>query len=228
MSSPTSSHERGGLPAGARIVADALEPVGRTCRYVTGERIFRQGDAGGFVVLVTSGMVQVSALDTQGHEVVLGRRGPGDLIGELAAIDAVPRMADAVAVDDVVAIVVPAADFVSVLERQPGVALAVLRGLVGRLRDADRRGFEYGGLDTTTRVARTLVGLAEEGAVASHGPIELGLSQEDLGRHVHASRESVVRALSRLREAGLVSTSRRRVTVLDLEGLRTRGSAAGA
>jgi CRP-like cAMP-binding protein len=55
--------------------------------------------------------------------------------------------------------------------------------------------------------------------VDSPGPVEVRLSQHELAGMIGASRESVARALVVLRDADLVTTGRRSVTVVDLEGL---------
>jgi CRP-like cAMP-binding protein len=160
---------------------------------------------------------------------VLSVRGPGDLIGELTAIDdePTPRVATVVALDPVVCRVVRAGEFRAILAGHAAVALELLRMLAARLRSSDRRLVEFGSYDVTRRVARLLADMADtEGTTPPAGTGLLlpgGLSQDDLAGLVGGSRESVARALAALRSLGFVSTGRRRVVVLDLPGLRDYG-----
>jgi CRP-like cAMP-binding protein len=149
---------------------------------------------------------------------VVAVRGPGDVIGELAAIDhSEPRSASAYAMEPVVVHVVSAGEFEAFLEKTPGAALVLLRTLTHRLRDASRTQMEFGSFDTVARVARRLDELiATHGEETSEGiRIALPLTQEELAGWVGASRESVARALRTLRDAGVISTGRRQVLVLD-------------
>jgi CRP-like cAMP-binding protein len=113
-------------------------------RYEVDSSIFREGDRSDHVVIVTRGRVKVASLRPGVGEVVLAERGPGDLLGELSAIDGKPRSADAVAIEEVSALSLLNEDFRTFLEEQAGAALSLLTTLAGRLRDADRRHAEFG------------------------------------------------------------------------------------
>ena len=101
--------------------------------------------------------------------------------------------------------------------------MIVLRKIMERLRDADRRRVEFGSQHTMGRVAGYLAEMAERHGRPLDGGIEIGvsLSQEELAGYIVASRESVARALMTLRRRGLITTGRRSVIVLDLDALRT-------
>ena len=205
----------------------AVLNAGRPRHYRPGETIFVAGEPGRFVVLITEGRAKVTAPSPTGVETVLSLRGPGDLIGELTAVDdePTPRAATVVAVDAVVCRVVRAADFRAILASHAAVAIELLRMLAARLRSSDRRLVEFGSYDIARRVARLLAQMADdEGQPAAAGLVlPGGLSQDDLAGLVGGSRESVARALATLRRLGFVSTGRRRIVVRDLPGLRDYG-----
>ena len=92
--------------------------------------------------------------------------------------------------------------------------------VVARLRTSDRRRVEFGGYETTARLAHLLAELADDQGVAAGEDVEIPFSQEELGSMVGASRESVARAIVRLRTEGLLETRRRGVALLDVEALR--------
>jgi CRP-like cAMP-binding protein len=102
------------------------------------------------------------------------------------------------------------------------VLLVLTRGLIGRLRAAERRRLDFGSYDAPGRVARLLIEIAEEHGRTTDNGIEIGvsLSQEELAGLVTTSRESVARSLTSLRRRGLITTGRRSVVVRDMEGLR--------
>lgn len=203
--------------------AAALAAAGTVRRFRAGAVLFHEGDPSEHVALITAGRVKIVAGGDNGAESVLAVRGPGDLVGELSAIDGRPRSATARALERVEAVLITGPALHQVLAEHPGAALALLRTVVGRLRDSDRRRVEFGSAGSLTRLARRLVALADEyGRPEADGSIRIGLpvTQEELAGWVGASRESVARAFAALRTAGILTTGRRTVTILDAEGLR--------
>lgn len=188
--------------------------------------LFVEGDASDRVFILLGGRVRVFRTDEEGREALLAIRGPGDLLGELAAVDGYPRSASAVALEPGEVAVVSGADFRDALDTIPGLAHILLGTVVGRLRDADRKRAEFGAADATRRVARRLVELAERYGEDDGDAviISLAITQEDLAGWTGASREAVSRALRDLRKAGLVETARRSVRVLDIGALRMRAA----
>jgi len=154
-------------------------------------------------------------------------RGPGALLGELSAVDGAPRSASVAALEPVVALVVPIAAFVDYLRSHGDAAIALLQLVTARLRDADRKRVESAAYDIPGRVARRLLELAERFGEPDGQGVRIGvaLSQDELAGWVGASREAVAKALRVLRDRGFVTTGRRTMTVLDLEGLRKRAGA---
>jgi CRP/FNR family cyclic AMP-dependent transcriptional regulator len=226
------------MPSAAAVdlpFMDALAPedaarlrlLGGRRRHAAGTALFRERESGDCVLVMLSGRVKLVTLTRDGHEVVLGVRAPGDLIGEMSALDGSDRNATAIALEAVEARAITVPDFVAFLESTPRAGLALARLLCGRLRDADRKRAEYVGLDTLGRVAARLVELAERfGSPTTDGVvIEVHITQEDLAGWTGSSREAVIKALRKLRELGLITTGRRSVTVLDLVELRRRAAA---
>ena len=190
--------------------------------YRRGEALFTEGDLSDRVVLVEEGWVKISAATPDGHEVVLGIRGPGQVLGELSVIDGSPRSASAVALEHVEAAIVPASDFARALDNA-ALAREMLVALSERLRDADRLRVEFGSLDTLARVSRRLIELADgfgEPGVEGGVVVALPLSQEELASWCGASREATAKALRTLRDVDCISTGRRTVTVHDDGALR--------
>ncbi|HVE63263.1 MAG TPA: Crp/Fnr family transcriptional regulator [Mycobacteriales bacterium] len=201
-----------------------LGPSSTSRHFRTGAALFHAGDPSDWVVLVVAGRVKIVEHTADGREVLLAVRGPGQLIGELSAIDGEPRSASAIAMDDVEVLLVDASGFHSYLESHPSAAVALLRLLTVRLRDADRKRVEYSSHDVLGRVALRLLELAEEyGEADGTGVrITLPLSQDELASYTASSREAVAKALRTLRDRKVITTDRRAFTVIDIEGLRAR------
>ena len=176
-------------------------------------------------MLLTHGRVKVASTSEDGRESVLAFRGPGEVLGELSAIDGQPRSAGVTAVDPVEALVIPTADFRAFLERSPSAALWILTRLIARLREADRKRAEFGASDTIGRVAARLVELAvrlrqaRSPAAASDRPPDHAGGAGELGRLLARGRQQGAAHAPR---PGWVETERRAITVLDMEALRKR------
>jgi CRP/FNR family cyclic AMP-dependent transcriptional regulator len=212
----------GDLNTGADVDTDAstlanwVRSTGRIRRWSVDSPVIRQGEGGDLVVLIRTGHVKIVSLAPSGKQVVLALRGPGDLLGEFSALDGRPRSASVLALTDVQGWVVPAADFVAHLSVDPKASLALLRLVVSRLREADLRRLEFGSLDTISRIASLLCAMAEQ-----HGSDPwIRLTQSELGESAAASREATVKAVARLRTAGLIETGRGRIRVIRAAELR--------
>ncbi|MGY0236944.1 Crp/Fnr family transcriptional regulator [Longispora urticae] len=182
--------------------------------FAKGAILFHEGGPADRVVLIDEGWVRVTTDSASGYVSVLATRGPGELVGELAAIDGAARSATVSAIQDVRAVAVSAEKYRACLASHPDFAWNLLRQLVCRLRESDRRRAEYGGHTSVERVARVLHDMLRLRGVTVPGGIEVTVSHRELAGAASTSRESVVRALRALQEAGVVRTGRKSVLVL--------------
>jgi CRP/FNR family cyclic AMP-dependent transcriptional regulator len=208
----------------AELTADEraeLRELGSVRRYKRGDVLFHQGDDAGAVLVILAGHVKAAML-SDGREVILAFPGPGELLGELSAVDGEPRSGTVRAVDDVEALVIPGSAFRAVLEHRPRIAFELLRSVIERLRTADRQRVDYAVNDVCVRVAGRLVELCDRFGSEDGARVEIGLSltQDELAAWAGASREAVAKAMALLRTLGWVQTERRRILVLDLDSLR--------
>jgi CRP/FNR family cyclic AMP-dependent transcriptional regulator len=204
--------------------AEALRALGRVARYPAGALLFRERDPPDAVFVLQSGRVKLVCVTDTGREAILVIRERGDLIGEMSAIDEVPRLASAIALGPVEVLVLSSQAFVAYLDRTPSVALVIVRLLNRRLRETARERIEFTALDTVGRVCSRLVELADRfGAAGEDGTrIDVSITQEELAAWTASSREAVIRALRTLRELGWIETRRRGITLVEVESLRRR------
>lgn len=196
-------------------------------RFRRGQALFSEGDRAERVFVIDRGWVMITSTAPDGREIVLGLRGPGDVIGDLSALDGAPRSAAALALGEVQATAASRSTLLRALHDH-ATAMELLRVLAGRLRDADRKRLEFATLDTLGRIAWRLLELNERfGAETTDGiEIELPLSQEQLASWCGASREATVKALATLRTLGCIDTARRSVLIRDIEALRRHADGA--
>jgi CRP/FNR family cyclic AMP-dependent transcriptional regulator len=198
---------------------EVLERAGRRHVHPAGTILLSEGSAAESVLVLLSGRVKVVALGASGYQSLLAIRVPGDVLGEMAAVDERRRSASVVAVEPIEVLRILVGDFVGILSSQPEITYALLRVVSTKLR-----------VETTVagRVAATIAELAaDHGRLGASGiRITLPISQDDLAHLVGGSREAVVRALRALREEGLIRTERQRITILRPELLDLRVRAA--
>lgn len=109
-------------------------PETLTRRFGAGETIFKQGDAGRSMYVVRSGSVEFRQSNSEGESILLRSIGPGELFGEIALIEDVPRTADAVATTEGTELVeIDHANFVYLVGQQPAFAIMVMQMLSQRL-----------------------------------------------------------------------------------------------
>lgn len=196
----------------------ALEPIGTRRMFRAGATALLEGDTASRLGIIRSGLVKVSASHPDGYEAVLAILGPGDVVGELAALDGGVRSASATVIVAAEIQFVTSAEFEQLIATQPRIAIALICILGGRLRESDTHRVGFAADSVSRRLARTLLQLA-----ATHGQpdeddaivIEIPFTQEDLAGSVAASRDAVARALKSWRQQGLVETGRRRIRIVD-------------
>ncbi len=176
-------------------------------RVPRGTVIFSKGDEGSSMMAVLAGRVRISAVSSEGREVMLNSIGPGEIFGEIALLDGKPRSADATASEDSVLMVVERKQFLPFLLRSPALVERLLVVLCDRLRRTSLVLEEIALFDLPSRLARLLVKLSNDyGRPAPGGGvrIDMKLSQRDLATLVASSRETVNKQLRGWREAGVV------------------------
>jgi CRP-like cAMP-binding protein len=205
---------------------DAILGLGSVRRFPRGALLMLENEPGERVMIVLAGRAKVSRADTDGHELILSLRDPGDLLGELSFIDGEPRIATVTALEPLEAAVVPADVLRRHLETAPRAAVALLEVVTHRFRDATVKRLQFAASDTLGRVAARIVELADRyGEPADAGvTIAMPISQEELAAWVGSSRAGVAHALQALRDLGWVQTERRRLVVRDLEAMRNRAA----
>lgn len=213
----------GHLALFAGIGAAALDAVAQRTSVRTVPRdaiLFRKGNPCEGLHIVLAGRVRVYRASPDGREQVLHVQGPGQALAEVPLLDGGPYPASARAAEESRVLFLPRRDFEWLYRNHPEVADAVLRELGRRLRRMVRLVETISLREVPTRVAMTLAERAEEaGALHDGGEFPLPRTQEELAAELATTRESVARALGKLRRGGVIATRPGHVRVVDAAAL---------
>ena len=164
--------------------------------------IMAGGDPTDSLYIVLSGRLKVMMSDAEGKEVILSILGPGEFFGEMGLIDDEPRSATVVTIEPCELLSIAKRDFKKSLAENPDMSMAVMRGLVRRLREADRKIGSLALLDVYGRVARLLLDMAE--TVDGEKVVTKRLPKQDIAKMIGASREMVSRVMKDLQTGGYI------------------------
>lgn len=196
-------------PAQAESIADAV--VKR--RYKRGECIVEQGKKSNSLAIVLTGRARVITTDSRGREVILATMNPGDYVGEMSLIDNQPHSATVRCEVQTDALILGRAEFARCLPENSSMAYAVMKGLVQRLRHADRKIESLALMDVYGRVARALLEFAQpdkDGQLV----IKDRVSRQDVAKMIGASREMVSRVMKDLEDRGFIEVTESGATIV--------------
>jgi len=183
--------------------------------FAPGEIIFLEGDSSAGLWILENGRAKAYKLSPGGQEYILRFFGPGDTFNDLAAIDNAPNAANTMAVTEVSAWVIPTAAFTDTLQADHELSLAVIQGLVSRVRHLIGRMEDLALRPVTARLAHFLLEQVENPTLA-HPAVTRTL----IASHLATTPESVSRSLRVLEEAGAIRFDRHRIIIIQPDILR--------
>jgi CRP/FNR family transcriptional regulator, cyclic AMP receptor protein len=178
-----------------------------------GTVIFRKGDPGVGMIGVLSGAVRISVASADGRDVVLNIIREGEVFGEIALLDGRARTADATTMSDCELMTIERREFIPFLRSQPDVTLKLMEILCSRLRRTSEQVHEMTFLNLSTRIAKTLMRLAEKAKDTGRGG-KVTITQREISQIVGRSRESTNKRLRAWEKSGWIRLQRGSVTVL--------------
>jgi CRP/FNR family cyclic AMP-dependent transcriptional regulator len=173
--------------------------VGRKS-YPRNSTIINAGDPTDALYIVISGRLKVMMSDDEGREVILAILGQGEFFGEMGLIDEAPRSATVIAIEPCELLTINKMDFKKCLAENFEITVGVMKGLVKRLREADKKIGSLALMDVYGRVARLLMEMAE--TVDGQRVVTKKLPKQDIAKMIGASREMVSRVMKDLQTSG--------------------------
>ncbi len=199
----------------ARVAAVTVER-----RYERGDIIILEGDRGGALYFVRSGLVKVFKSSPGGKEQVLRLIEAGRTFNDVPALDAGPNPASAAALEPSIVYATGGAELRRLIAERPGVALATVQALAGALRHLVALVEDLSFRHVTARVAKILIEQdASAGASGASGKAVHRLTQQEMAAMAGTAREMVGRALKELEATGAIRIQRGRITVVNRERL---------
>jgi CRP/FNR family transcriptional regulator, cyclic AMP receptor protein len=224
---PRSRYVRGSLLSGlSEATVEELLRVSRRHQAAPEEKIFSEGEPGGHVEVILRGYCKVSVTTAEGYHALLAVRGAGDLVGEMAEFSGEGRSATVTASGPVELAALPHAGFQTFLRAHADAAVQVSRMIGDRLVWANRRRVDGGAYAVEVRLARLLGELIEVcGVPVPEGVrLDVPLSQEELAGLIGSAPPTVHKALTLLRQQGIVATGYRRIVITDVPALARWGT----
>ena len=199
------------------------ERLGARCQHVTyepGETILDHADPSTDVRFVITGDVRILVRATEGREYIMNDGGPGDVFGELSAIDGGGRSASVVAVTRVRCCLMPAPVFRNLIDADAGVRWAIMERLVSLVRRLSDKLAEYSFLQAKHRIYIELHRLSvprrgSDGERAISPPPV----QRELADRIGSRREVVSRVMGDMERAGVVYRTKGALVIADPERL---------
>ena len=204
----------------AGLSTEDLAALAARCRWRTTrsrELIIGHRDRSHDVLFLLSGLVRVNVYSHSGRQVTFRDIRPGDVFGELSAIDGKPRSASVESLEPSTLMVMPQAVFLDMLKAHPSVMIETLCRLTAIIRSLTDRIVEISTLAVRNRVQAELVRLAKDGG--SNGVISPAPTHAEIASRISTHREAVTRELNRLEDLGLIGRAGRKLRVTDLARL---------
>jgi CRP-like cAMP-binding protein len=181
--------------------------------------ILLENDWGNSVYFVLEGWVKIRTYNIDGKEVTLNVLGKGEVFGEMAALEEIPRSTDVITLVPTIIGSMPAPHFVKLVHTEPMAGLCLAKLTAKRLRQVNRR-LRLRESDSQSRVADILLFLAEgQGKSTGKGMEIPNLPHRELSGLSGLARETVTRVLSKLEKKGLIQRDRDILKIIDVAAL---------
>ncbi|MDE5093937.1 MAG: Crp/Fnr family transcriptional regulator [Trichodesmium sp. St11_bin5] len=181
--------------------------------------ILLENDWGSSVYFILDRWVKIRTYNLDGKEVTLNILGKGELFGEMAALDEIPRSTDVITLAPTLIANMPAQDFAYLINTEPIAGIRLAQLMARRLRQVNRR-LRLREADAQARVTDILLFLAEGQGTPSQQGIEIpNLPHRELSSLSGLARETVTRVLSKLEKKSLIKRERDILCIPDLHAL---------
>jgi CRP/FNR family cyclic AMP-dependent transcriptional regulator len=194
----------------------------RQRRYRENEIIFHRDDPGVALYIIVSGKVKIHNETVEGGDVIHAVFSDGEFFGELSLLDGAERSADVSTIEATEVLVLTREDLLDCIKQHPQIGINILAELAQRIRILNESVKALSSLDVNGRLAMQLINLSHDHGIPSTEGVKIGvrLTQTDLASLTGASRESINKALGRLRRRGYLTVDdQHHITLLKVDEL---------
>ena len=190
-----------------------------TLSHPANQILLLENDWGGSVYFILEGWVKIRTYNLDGKEVTLNILGRGEIFGEMAAMDKMPRSTDAITLTKTLIGRIPAEDFVNLINTEPMAGVRLVQLMAKRLRQVNRR-LQLREASSISRVADAILFLVEgQGKEGEQGTEIPNLPHRELSSLSGLARETVTRVLTKLEKKGLIQRDADSMRIPDLPAL---------
>lgn len=173
------------------------------------------------VFFLISGRVRVTFFSAKGRQITFRDLAPGQMFGELSALDGEPRSSHVVAAEPSTLAYASDEVFRELIADYPDIAFGVIRELTANIRRLTERVVEFSTLNVRSRVRAELLRLAQvDGATTTEETVIEALTHADIASRISTHREAVTREINELIAAGAIVKRGRELVIKSLHGLR--------
>ncbi|MGI6704963.1 MAG: Crp/Fnr family transcriptional regulator [Clostridia bacterium] len=209
------------VPIFNHLEHDQMEEIMKAAKsvsYKKGEFIYRAGDHSDSLFIVSKGRIKIYRLSESGKEQLLRILNPGDFTGELALFRESIHESYGEAMEDTEVCIITRSDLQEFLLRFPSISLKILSEFAQRLEDSETQATRFATERVETRIALYFAECVDGKDPSME--FVLPMSKKDLASYLGTTPETISRKLAEFEEEGYIKqTGRRRIKILDLDGL---------
>jgi CRP-like cAMP-binding protein len=208
---------------------DALDQLCRYAKHITlkrGATVFSKGDPGNSLFAVISGTVKISISSADGRSAILNLIGAGEIFGDIALLDGLPRTADATANTNCEMFVIDRREFIPFVRSQPALAMKFIELLCTRLRQTSDQVEQVILQNLPGRLASALIRLTGKHKLGP-GSRTIAITQQEISEMVGMTRESINKQLRVWAARNWVRLEHGAIVILDAGPLQALAEAGG-
>lgn len=192
-------------------------------KYKKNTMIFMEGERAEAVYFVKSGKIKISKNASDGKEHIIHIMTDGEVFAEACLFGLSPYPANAEAIEDSELYMIKNSDLEKLLEAYPKTAIQIIKVLSKRLNLVSKQIENLALRDAYGKTAALIIQLLRnDGIEAKNGVVlRTDLSRQDMGNMVGLTRETLTRALMRLKNDGTIDIDRDEIRLLDIEKLNS-------
>ncbi len=207
-------------------ILSRIEEVGMIRNYKKDMIIVDEtNDNASGLYIILDGSVKVTRNDSEGREIILTILGEYDYFGEMSLLDGDNPSANVSAMEKTELFYIGRDQFMQLIQYNPKITMALLEGLIRRLRAADDKIKSLSLLKAEGKIIKAIIQLAEISGKMKHGLAEVELPfQHDIANIAGTSRETVSRVLHSLEKRGVVQLDGSKIKIPDYDSFKIKFS----
>jgi len=186
-----------------------LTKASRIFSVQKGETVFMQGDPSDSIYFLKEGIIKISRINPDGRKLTIDLIRPGEFFGELCLAGERERRTIAEAMADSLCCEIDREYTEDHMKKRPDVALKLIKIIGDRRLAMENLLEDMAFMDISTRVISLLLKYAEDNIV------NIPLTHQEIADLTGSTRVSVSRSIAKLRNQGLIETSKERIKLLD-------------